>query len=513
MDRRKTKRTVAILLIFLLLLLLLSLILGRKSMMNQKDNNLTASTNTNNTPPLTAVNTTLSSPADNNNTTPAAVTVEPPKDLPNTTTPPPVVENIAPSTTAVVQQTTNQNPAPPCTSCNPPPITHKTLTAAVKTPAPVTTTAKKTAHATPIPKTDPKPVNDLALEKNSLSPMRAPSKAELAFTPASKKWYIEFEVTRSTLNLPTYFLPLTIGSWDAFDMVPPPTTKARGLTLNNAVWVPEIKVGYNLDGLSIFPTCFKPSIELSYTQFYSSKSVTTHFSGTQGVAWKIDQTDAPLYNLGSKNILKTDVNGSVRYQSGSLDFKVKMSRNPTKYMCTPSVGIVYTALNQRYGYTIESSTLNLEAPVFTSGNSRLLSQYLGIALGDRFNLNFTPWISWIIDGKVHLLHARTSLVSNQIPDSEVNPTGPFSNFQNNVRITSYDNRITYRALLSTGINFYFTGVDDPNSVQLALLLGIDQWGFVPQSVTLTSIDGREPHIAARSMRDYFVSIGLIVPIA
>lgn len=555
MDRRKTKRTVAALLIFLLLLLLLSLVLSGKAMMNQNSDTLTVSTDKQ-APVTASLSTQQNSSADKNNA-PQTTTLNLPNDPPSTTnsmdpnsSTSTASANFASPTTPA--QITNQNSAhlvcPPCNCKNnsvnveplpltpPPSAPKKNCTPMTKKPAPIITessavppahihtqhVAISTTHAehhdtlgaTHVQQVQSvAPVNDLKFEKNSLSPMRESNRGELPFTPVSKKWYVEFEVARTTLNLPTYFLPLTMGSWDAFEPFPPPETLSRGLALDNSTWLPEIKIGYNLDAMTLSPRwCGKPSIEVSYSQFYTSKNVNTNFSEAPGVAWKINEKEAPLYGLGSKNILNTTIRGSVRYQSGSIDFKNKMSSNPAKYMCVPSAGVVYTALNQRYTYAINAITQNVGMPITTTGNSSLLAKYAGLALGDRFNLNFTPRFAWFVDGKIHLLRADTTLVTNQIPDSSANPLGPFSDFRDNVRITSRDIRATYRALLSTGVNFYFTGVEDPNSIQLGLSLGIDQWGFVPQSVTVTSLDAREPHILARAMRDYFASIGLIIPI-
>ncbi len=498
MDKEKTKRITTALIIILLLLLLLLLLYGAKArgMFHERLSTIAAEAKPEIKPAIQP------DPQLNHVTT--AIMATPP--------PPPPVVHPGP---VLAANTIDPNLVSPKCSCicNQNKPKHVRVVATKKV-APVVTKPVMAVQAKPTPRPKPKLV--------AATPHKKPVyKDGLPFTPVSKKWYAEFELAYYSLNLPTHFIPLTMGNWSELGP-PPPTTLSPGIQLDRPGFMPEITIGYHLDKVQLLPARFgKESIELSYSQFYSSESAVHNFSGAPGVdagaaygvIWKINQNNVPLYGGGAERIVSTSLHGKTQYNNGVFDFKTEMSSHPSKYMCTPSVGVVFTSLNQNYYYNINATTQGVtHLPINTIGDDGLLARYMGIALGDRLEWNFTPQWSWFVDGKVHLLRAYTTLISNQIPDAATNPAGGFSDYLNNIRVTARDTRGTYRALVSAGVKLYMTGVADPNSVQLTIFGGVDQWGFVPQEATITSLNAPGPHIVPHSMRNYFGSIGLLLPI-
>lgn len=354
------------------------------------------------------------------------------------------------------------------------------------------------------------------------------SPAYFAFSPpATDAWYVDAGIDLYGLNILTHRLPMTLGDWyPTIPQTAPPQSQipallGPGFEPNSTANLVSLGIGYNLSGTPFLPRLFThESVEINYSQFNRSTSNYTVYSGAtgvdagaaHGVIWQINDSIAPIYDGGALRIVDSNIHSSVGYKNAEIHLKGQLQRLPGNMQSTARVGLIATNLNQRYYYSIDATTQGItHDPKFTLGNDTLYAQYAGFAFGNRFDLRVAPAFSVFIDGTLQILYVTAALVANETPDALAAPNTVYSSLAGNVRLSDYDTSMSYRAKLSAGVTFY-PGVYKPNSPKVSLGVGVDQWGYVPQEITITGPNSEPPHIVRSSMRNYFAALNVSVPI-
>jgi hypothetical protein len=346
--------------------------------------------------------------------------------------------------------------------------------------------------------------------------------------PTTDAFYVNAGVESYSLNILTHRLPMTIGDWfpSVPQLAPPqsqfPATLSPGFEPNNTATQFDIGLGYILNSVLILPTLFSHErVEFDWSQFNRSTKNFTAYSGAQGVdagaihgvIWQITDSSAPIYDGGALRIVDSNVHASLSYKNAELYLKGEVKHLPGNMKSTARVGLIATNFNQVYNYTIESTTQGItQDPKFTIGNDTLYTQYVGFAFGDRFDVRVAPAFSLFVDGVMQILYVDAALVANETPDTLATPNSVFSEFANNVRVSDYNTSMSYRAKVSAGVSFY-PGLYKPNTPKVSLGVGVDQWGYVPQEVTITGPNAPPPHIVISSMRNYFAALSISVPLS
>lgn len=344
------------------------------------------------------------------------------------------------------------------------------------------------------------------------------------------RWYTNIGAEYYAVNLPSYRLPITFGRWVATN---PPTLPPTGIDAGfnaantkagNTTILPFFSIGYNLKNGSVFLPGYldQEAIEFNYAQFNRATKDTTNYTGATGVdagagygvIWKIDDTSVPTYGGGALRIVNSFIHSSVHYHDIGLFVKGNIKNLPSTLRSSAKIGIVATGLDQYYAYNINATTQgNTHLPVNSFGDDSVRARYFGLAIGDRIDFQFAPAFGWFVDASVQGLYATTSLIANQTPDADASPLRVYADYRNNIRMTDKHNQFTYRAQASTGLNFFPKLINNANPLRLSVYGGIDEWGYVPQAVTVSAFGASTPHIVEHSMRNYFVGASLTMPIA
>ena len=357
--------------------------------------------------------------------------------------------------------------------------------------------------------------------------------AASAVTPAQaqSRWYVNVGLEDYSVNTPTYRLPITFGGWTASNPpTPPPTNGGLGYnsansTAGNTTWLPSIRFGYRLGNLSrLFPGYLDDeSVELAYAQFNRATKDSSSYSGATGVdagagygvIWKIDDTSVPMYNFAAWRIENSYVHASVHYHDVGVFVKANVRNLPSYLRSKVRLGVVGTSLDQFYAYDINANAIGGShlPSVYTTGDDSVRARYIGLALGDELELQIAPAFSLFADGNVQGLYAASFMTTNQIPDQLAAPNGGFADYRNNIRISNSSHTFTYRARVAGGLNFYPKLMANQSLVKISFYAGVDQWGYVPQPVTVSEFGAKSPHIEGQSMRNFFAGVNATIPIA
>ena len=342
---------------------------------------------------------------------------------------------------------------------------------------------------------------------------------------ATDRFYIQADVSNTTIGIESHRLPMTFGNWvPTFPQTAPPQSLipaelAPPFKPNNAATILGLGFGYNLPHTAFLPTIFThESVEVVYSQFNRGTKTLQNYTGAtgvdagaeHGVIWAINDSTSPIYDGGALRIVSSYIHASLAYRDVGLYLKGDMLNLPANLKSTARMGVVLTNFNQRYNYNITSTTQGVtHNPQFTTGNDTLYAQYGGLAVGDKLKLQIAPAFSIFADGAFQLLYVNAALVANQTPDTLAN--GVFTSYRNNIRQGDHDASMSYRAQIAVGVTFH-PDVYGPNSPRVSASLGIDQWGYVPQEITITGPNSFLPHIARGSMRNYYSSLSVSIPI-
>jgi hypothetical protein len=343
--------------------------------------------------------------------------------------------------------------------------------------------------------------------------------------PSTDRFYVIAGLENTTINIESHRLPMTFGNWvPSFPQTAPPQSQIPAelsppFKPNNTATIFSLGLGYNLQGTPFLPRLFDhESVEVAYSQFNrGTKNVATYTGATgvdagaeHGVIWAINDSTSPIYDGGALRIQNSYIHASLAYKQAAVFLKGDMLNLPGDLKSTARIGAVITNFNQRYNYTINSTTQGTtHDPKFTMGNDTLYAQYGGLAVGDKLSLKIAPAFSIFVDGSFELFYVNAGLVANETPDTLAN--GVYSSYRNNIRVSDYDSSMSYRAQVAAGISFY-PNIYGPNSPKLTLSAGVDQWGYVPQEITITGPNSFLPHIQRSSMRNYFSALSVSIPI-
>lgn len=185
--------------------------------------------------------------------------------------------------------------------------------------------------------------------------------------------------------------------------------------------------------------------------------------------------------------------GTKLYMSGVTE------SNNSRLTFNPFGGLVYTNLNEYYDfsitYPIGRSTVDTDAENYT-----VKTNYFGAGGGEQANYSLTPYTSLFTRGELQLLYARSNLYAFQ--DTKVGAPGW------DYSVTNHNVRATYRALVSTGVQYQFLNALD--SPQLAWSVGGDLWGDNPD-VVVPRNTGKKIYINPKRQLDGFTQLQIIWP--
>lgn len=353
-------------------------------------------------------------------------------------------------------------------------------------------------------------------------------KAEkLNYTPI-KRWSVEVGGVNYSVNLPNYRLPVTFGDWDPANPSPPPPSgpdegfNAADTAIGNKAILANLNISYQLENNPLLPRYFtNEAIAFDFNFFNRANTSHKLYSGAtgedagaaHGVIWLINDSEIPMYGGGALRIVDSTIHATVHYHNAGLYLKGDMIKFLDNVKSKSRFGFVGTSFDQRYTYIVNATTQGIaHLPIQSRGDDSLVANYLGFDLGDRFDYNFAPAFSLFVDGDVQALYAATKLIERQTPDDLAETMGVYSDYRHVIRVHDDDHRFTYRAQVQTGISFYPGLYNNPNSARLSVFVGLDQWGYVPQAVTIAGLNSRMPHIEAHSMRNFFAGVNVTLPI-
>lgn len=354
------------------------------------------------------------------------------------------------------------------------------------------------------------PISSYAATKNTATKQKAAVKTQNANniqTVPSSKFYAKADVGLQQLRLPGFNMPLS-------HTTTPTTGQIRFTNVgeNKLRFAPNFEFGYHVQNpgflRSLFGTNNAVALQFNFqtfdTKMNAKESQDMSIWGFNGN--KINTTGLPGFNTGEIH-LDTDIS----LYNVALLYKGHLTNQVGDVTYTPYAGIYYSNLSQKY-----TPTIGFDAGGQTFHeryHENVSTNYIGIGVGDRAAIKLTQNINVFADLNLQLLYAHSSLDASRNtfdPNGNPVPAGPVANPKGSA--SDSHGEITYRAMLSAGGEYYFDGVDNPNSISMSLVAGIQQWGYLPEVVNTTS-SSTKLHLAGSSELSAFVKAGVNVPFA
>jgi hypothetical protein len=222
------------------------------------------------------------------------------------------------------------------------------------------------------------------------------------------------------------------------------------------------------------------AIEVRAAYFKSSSSTTDNYpDGYYVTPWYITGAGDSYANDGSTagfNLEQADWNFYNTYYSLGIYYTGKKVLSD-RLVNSPYVGLNFSYLKQDSDYTAFMSTLG-DTPITTVGTDDLDTYYLGVDFGDKLAYLFDR--QYAVYGKaglgLYLMH--TSLDATQLPRTgEYNGGDP--GLYTTYSVTTDDDIATFKATAETGVSYYFSGNQNPLSMSVTLLAGVEYWNDVP----------------------------------
>ena len=293
---------------------------------------------------------------------------------------------------------------------------------------------------------------------------------------SNKHFYVDVGVNSYYFDGPGTYVPASTGESD-------PQSDSGSTPFNSydpSKWqvMPTLTLGYELLSLDknlqkIFGE--QNAVEIKASYFHNSSSEVQNYpNGTPVNPWIITG-DGPFDTGSSYHIDSNDWDYDNTYVNFGVYYTGKKVIQ-SNLINSPYVGVSLSYLKQDSSYTSYMTSSDDSTPIDSTGSDDIDSYYTGLEFGDKLTLPFKRQFS--VYGKaglgLYLLH--TSLDATQLPRVQYSP---FVYLNTTYNVSDEDNKFAYKALLESGVSYYFgKNNQNPLSPSLTLLAGVEYWSDV-----------------------------------
>lgn len=332
-------------------------------------------------------------------------------------------------------------------------------------------------------------------------------------------FYIDVGVNGYYFDQPSMILPLSVGYGNTNGGGSFPSTPGDSYDADNWALNPTLTLGYqfltdNPEIQEIFGQ--QNAIELRVSYF--------HNSGTQDESYD----DQPYYvnnfpitgntmfgNNASFVMTNSHVNFDNTYAAIGLYYTgTKVVNN--NFINSPYVGVDFNYLKQNSDYTTLQYIPSydgqpiLDTPLEGEGSDDLTSYYIGFAFGDKATWLFANHYGVYGQLGAGLYWLHTTLDASQTPVTN-QPDLDDETLLATYMVNTTDNTPTFKLNAEVGFSYYLKSNQDPSSMRVTLLAGMDYWNDVAYADNPTQ-EGEAVKIGYESSLNPYAGLQLHVPL-
>lgn len=341
----------------------------------------------------------------------------------------------------------------------------------------------------------------------SYSDENADSQGDTVQSEATKHWYVNTGINYYNFNFGDYHLPVSIGSASS---TATSWSSTRGQNFESEDWQvqPSVAVGYNFTNNDpMFSKIFgqDESIEFRYSRSVNTGTDNQDYAaGTQANLWYIGGSTKPV-NVASYTLDSSSVYYNQQYNTYGLYLTgKKIIQN--KFINSPYIGFNIIALDEKYNSTM-NMTDDTPSTFESTENDTLESYYYGLDFGDKFTVPFKRVFGAYTDVSASLMGLHSRMDATQVPrvGGIVPPTGQEQQVQTD------DNKLVYLGKAEAGVTYYIQGYENPNSITVSLMGGVQYWSDVPY-IDNPNGEGQVVALDYNSSVDPYAGLQLHVPL-
>ncbi|MFN3235346.1 MAG: hypothetical protein ACE365_08080 [Gammaproteobacteria bacterium] len=330
-------------------------------------------------------------------------------------------------------------------------------------------------------------------------------------TPNDTFFYVDLGTNYYHFDFADTTLPISIGAGSlatGFSSTPADDTDTAEWT-----YQPNIALGmhfYNSnDALAKF-FGNENDIEFQYSYAHISGDESVDYDYQPGTVFLIDGD--PLQSPLTGNIFFTNTYTDYEQTLQTFTLLYRGNKEYRYFTNSPYTGVTLVKLDQDddYSLTYKFASTSGATSMYGNGSDDLTSYYYGLILGDRMTIPVAHYFAAYADASVTPMGLHTSLDSSEIALTQSALGVAYLNQERTVETT--DNKLTFTAKGEVGLNMYLKGNDNPRSVRLTILGGVQYWHDVPYANN-PNATGESVEIDYNDSTTYYTGLQLYIPFA